>query len=484
MTRDELAARGEALHEELGREAYLTGAGLKAAPAFQAIYQRYEDLAGDAALATARASGSPALLEWIVDVRIGRRVAPFDEQQLVWEQQAVVAADGEAVPYLRVPIVLANTADRERRRRLDEARAAVVRDLEPIRRERFLVERDAVRAAGFADYVDAVAFLSGVDVRGLAAQAQAFLDATAGAYRECLAQLVRRRLGVPVAQLTRGDVPWVFRAERFDGAFPERELVPLAARQMHELGLEVTRGGRIRFDTAEREGKQPRAFCAPVRVPDEVYLVIRPRGGHHDYRTLWHELGHALHFASVDRDLPFEARWLGDNSVTEGFAMLWDHMTLDAVWLRRYTTLSAGEVRDLVFENGVNEMYLVRRYAAKLLYEIELHRSDLTGMGERYAELLSAATLFRYPAADYLVDVDPGLYAARYLRAWQLQALCAAALTERYDDDWFRNPAAGSVIEEWMRRGQRDPAHVLAQDVSGRPLGFEAVVQGFERMVA
>ena len=37
-----------------------------------------------------------------------------------------------------------------------------------------------------------------------------------------------------------------------------------------------------------------RAFCAPVRVPHEVYLVLRPHGGQTDWTTFLHELGHAL----------------------------------------------------------------------------------------------------------------------------------------------------------------------------------------------
>ena len=44
---------------------------------------------------------------------------------------------------------------------------------------------------------------------------------------------------------------------------------------------------------------------------------------------LLHELGHALHFANMSRALPFEFRWLGDNSVTEGYAMLFDHRLKD-----------------------------------------------------------------------------------------------------------------------------------------------------------
>ena len=95
------------------------------------------------------------------------------------------------------------------------------------------------------------------------------------------------------------------------------------------MGIDPTAAGRILFDTGDREGKRSRAFCAPVRVPNEVYLVMRPHGGQTDWNTFLHELGHALHFAYMRPDLPYEYRWLGDNSITEGYAMLFDHLMQD-----------------------------------------------------------------------------------------------------------------------------------------------------------
>jgi hypothetical protein len=249
------------------------------------------------------------------------------------------------------------------------------------------------------------------------------------------------------------------------------------------MGIDPGQRGRIRFDTEERPAKQPRAFCVPVRVPEEVYLVIRPRGGHQDYRTFWHEHGHALHFASADPALPFAARWLGDNSVTEGFAMLWDHMTIDPRWLTRFAGMPPGDARSLTFELAVNELYFVRRYAAKLNYELALHRGDMTRMGPAYAELLTTATLFRYPEGDYLADVDPGFYAARYLRAWQLQAALARTLTERFDQDWYRNPRAGGFVQQLMSRGQAENADQIAARVTGSPLNFDAVIAQLEPLL-
>ncbi len=485
MNLDTLQDRSEALYEELSREYYLTGSGLKADPEFQSIYDRYADLVTDEALATARASNSAPLFEWAVDLRLGRLVARFEERQLMWEQEATVQVNGATVPYLRVPIELANTPDREHRIALDEARVeAGAADLNGVRAERFAAEREALAAIGMGDYVDTVGALGGIDLDALGVAAARFLEQSAPMYDDSLARFAKRRIGVSLGDLVRADSPWLFRADQFDGAFPPDRLVEAAIGQMGDMGLDATRGGRVRFDTEERDGKQPRAFCAPVRVPEEVYVVLRPRGGHTDYRTFWHELGHAMHFASADPGLPFATRCAGDNSVTEGFAMLWDHVTLDTGWLKRYGGLGARDACDLAFELVVAELFLLRRYAAKMVYELEFHRDERADMGPRYVELLSDATRFRYLEGDHLLDVDPGFYVARYLRAWQLEASIANTLVEQFDDDWYRNPRAGSVVQELMGRGQGDPADQLASEFTGGPLTFDQVTPRLESVLS
>jgi hypothetical protein len=478
---ERLVELGEAFHHELGREYYLTGAGLKQEPAFQQVYQRFNALLADEALAAARASGSGPVLEWVVGIRIGQLVAPLEEEQLRWEQGTVVRAGEREVPYLRVPIELANEPERTRRLALEAARAALVAgEVTRLRRKRFGLEHLAVRELGFADYVSGSCALMGIDLRALAAAGEAFLADSEALYREALARLAKRRLHLPLEELHRADVAWAFRANDYDDGFPLAQLVDTAVRQMREMGLDAHQSGRVRFDTEERPDKQPRAFCVPVRVPEEVYLVLRPRGGHSDYRTLWHELGHAIHFASVDPGRSFADRWLGDNSVTEGFAMLWDHLPLDPGWLKRYTSLRKPQVADLRFELTVHELYSVRRYAAKLSYEVLLHAGDLSRGGSEYARRRSQAPRFRYDEADYLQDVDPAFYAARYLRAWQLEAAVSGELVRRFDEDWFRNPRAGVFVQHLMSRGQADPADRLAAEVTGAPLSFGPLLRRME----
>ena len=58
-------------------------------------------------------------------------------------------------------------------------------------------------------------------------------------------------------------------------------------------------------------------------------LVIKPQGGPDDWRALFHEAGHTEHFAHTSPSLTVEERRLGDNAVTEGWAMLLEHLTIE-----------------------------------------------------------------------------------------------------------------------------------------------------------
>ena len=508
-TLDALRRDADALMSELSRALHRAHAGLAPSAELRPIYARHARLLDAEALALVReaadaapgrlvggdADGAPdgagdgdprALLEWLVETQAGRATAALEERELAWERGARVRlADGTGLEYGRVPIALANARERGERLALDAARAALVgAELAPLRRERLARERDFVEEATGRRYADAFAWLTGIDLAALADAGDALLRDTQAMWDDVLPAFARRRLALPVAELTRADALALFRAPEFDAAFPAGAMLAQVRTQVASMGVDPAAGGRIRYDVGEREGKRARAFCAPVRVPDEVHLVLRPQGGAGDWRTLLHELGHALHFAHARADLPFEARWAGDHSVTEGFAMLLDHLLHDRGWLLRYTALDRARADDFLRSAAFEELHFLRRYAAKLRYELALHGGEVPEreLPALYADLLGRATSVRYRPEDALVDVDPRFYAARYLRAWQLQAVLAGALRERYDEDWWRNPRTGAWLTgELMGAGQRDPADRLAARVAaGAPLGFAPVVRAIE----
>jgi hypothetical protein len=355
--------------------------------------------------------------------------------------------------------------------------------------ERLQREKDFVESLEIADGYNATfETLSGVELQGLADACAAFLRDTEGMWRDVLPPAIKRALGpIPIGELTRPDALALFRAREFDGYFPGGEMERAVRRQVTEMGIDPDAGGRVRFDVGEREGKRSRAFCAPVRVPQEVYLVLRPHGGQTDWSTLLHELGHALHFAYTQPDYPFEYRWVGDNSVTESYAMLFDHLMQNPGWLLRYSGLGKGEIGAYLRSAALEELHYLRRYCAKLLYEVQLYSGDVPwgALPDLFVETLSAATSFRYRRADAFVDVDPRFYSARYLQAWQLGAVLAESLVERFDEDWYRNPGAGPwIVEQLFAPGQRELAGEVARRVGGRALSFGPVITAVERVLA
>ena len=499
---DRLRRDGERFMEEISREYYLAHSGQKASPELQPLYEKYAAIVGSEALAVvvemfaASAPGSEdhrglrILADWLVDSQSGRELAALEEREIAWEGNAVVRLpDGRDMQYQRVAIELANTADTRERHVIETERAKVVqRELAPIRRERFQREREITERLELADGYNATfEKLSGIDLAGLRADCDAFLRETQAIWDEVLPEFLRARLGITPAEATRADALALFRAKEFDRYFPSTSMEPTIRKQVREMGIDPTAAGRVVFDTGDREGKRSRAFCAPVRVPDEVYLVMRPHGGQTDWNTFLHELGHALHFAYMRPDLAYEYRWLGDNSITEGYAMLFDHLVQDVGWLKRNTELESESARRFLRAAAFEELHFLRRYTAKLGYEIALYGGEVSwdALPDLYVDRLTSATTFRYSPADAFVDVDLRFYATRYLRAWQLQSLLCEHLVERFNEDWWRNPRAGPwICAALFGEGQRELADEQAERVAGKKLSFDPLIRAIAQMLA
>jgi hypothetical protein len=249
-------------------------------------------------------------------------------------------------------------------------------------------------------------------------------------------------------------------------------MVPSLRETLAGLGIDLDAQENVTLDTEPRPTKSPRAFCSTPRVPGEVYLVMPPIGGREDYAALFHEGGHTEHYACTDAALAFEFRHLGDNSVTESYAFLMQGLTADQEWLARLLGVEGAEA---VAENArAVKLLFLRRYSAKLAYEVELHGpdADLDAMPQRYADLLGKRVGVEWPRETWLSDVDGGFYAACYLRAWALEVDWRAELRKRFGEGWFGSRDAGEWLRGLWARGQRLDADALLAEVAGRRLDF------------
>lgn len=436
-------------------------------------------------LARADAAGDPAeerrlraLAQAVGDLCIERELAPLGDELATAQASATVDVDGETIGYYASAVAVQNEADRERRRRIESARNAVTESHNPMRERLFRRHHELVAALGYPGYVEFYSALKGIDVRALGEVMRQFLARTEELWRRAVAPWFEEVIGVPWAEAERHDAAVLFRMRDRDAWFARDTMVDALRGTLLGLGVALDDQPNVHLDLEDRPGKNPRAFCAAVRVPDEVYLVIRPSGGYQDYRALFHEAGHTEHFAHVEASRPLEDRQLGDNSVTEAFAFTFEHLLLDGDWIADHTGTGGGELDGFVRRAHIYYLHFLRRYSAKLLYELELHRAGADGlaaMPERYAALLTEHTGFRYSRASYLDDVDSGFYSSQYLRAWMLEAQLRERWRTAHGARWWRPGAAGTELRRLWSLGQALPAHSLAEELGMPGLGTEAV---------
>ncbi len=477
-----MRAEIDAFLEDLERAEWLALSGRSDAAGVEAIYDRYAALfEADAFHAVEPPEGDSRddlrrahLREFLAEGIEGHRTRDLRDAYLAAEAAAVVEVDGERIPYRRMPVRIRQEPERRVRVTIDKARLKVVeRELNPISLDTTLRKHEVAHELLDTDYDDYCERLSGVDFDALEATTTALLAETADPYDDLLDHFGSRALpGLDLRQMWTHDLARMFHGEEFAQLFPGEAMVPGIERMVSAMGLDLTAGGRIELDIEERASKTPRAFCATVRVPDEIKLVLQPYGGHDDWSTFLHELGHALHFAHVDPAQPLEFRRMGDNGVTEGWAMTFDHLMMLPSFLRRVVGISDPDtyLRFAAFR----ELAALRRYSAKLSYERSLHREGPgPARADEYAMRLSDATRARTPRELWIEDVDPHFYCIRYLRAWMFAGTIHAALRDRYDEDWFLNPRSGPFLTELWALGQEGKVEDLASERLGvESLGF------------
>jgi hypothetical protein len=470
--------------EEIDREYYLQGAGHKPDLAIEPIYERHESLFSREAvdrIAEARGAASGQaetrlryLHQFALDGYLGSITRDLETRIADLEASLEVEVGGETIPYRMAPVVQANTDDADRRAEIEAARNAVLaKRLNPLHLEELERAHAACTKLGWPSYLDAYSDVRALDLRALARKLERFAESTETGYARTVDPELDRTVGLPLAGLRRSDLSRFFRAAHLDELFPSEQMVPALRETLSGLGIDLEAQRNVKLDTESRETKSPRAFCSTPRVPEEVYLVMPPIGGREDYAALFHEAGHAEHYGCTDAALAFEFRHLGDNAVTESFAFLMEGLTASSSWL--VAVLGVDGAGAAIEHARAARLLMLRRYAAKIAYEVELHGpgADLSAMPERYSTLLGEGIGVPWPRENWLSDVDPGFYVACYLRAWALEVNWRESLMERFGDAWFANPEAGAWLRGLWASGQRLDAETLLGDAIGGSLDFD-----------
>lgn len=421
---------------------------------------------------------------YLAGEHITEAVAPLSDQVANLEGSATVTFEGAEIPYRNLEPMLANEPDHARRLALYASAAPVIAKLNPLLQQKDAQSEKLVTELGYPSYAALAARMRDADLDALAQQAQAVLDQTDAVYKKAMADAVHRELVLDLADMRRADVPRFFKSAAVQSAFPAAEMMPRFKALLAGMGVDLDALESITIDASANPKKNPRAVCFAVRVPTDVRLSIKPRGGVDDYAQLYHEGGHALHFAETTTPV-WEFQQLGNNTVTEAYAFLFEDRLEDPRYLRELG-MTGELLHSYVRGAAVRKLYMLRRYAAKVLFEKAWHGPQPLTDSElraRYKELLGRA--YGFPVTDedasrYLEDHDDFFYSADYLRAWFLAAQLDDAFTRKYgqahDGAWWHSHDAGKALQALWAHGNALTADEVAREVGARGLDFQPLL--------
>ena len=422
---------------------------------------------------------------YLVMQHIGRAVVTYDDRATNTESKTKVHVPWleKDVAYREIPILMAKENDPKKRKELEALNAQVEREkLNPIISERDAKEHELIRDLGYKSYLAFSLETRHVkDFRKMIEDANAFNNRTDDIYKKLLAAHAKEFLGMPVEEMRRSDIQKLFRLDNYVPFFPVETMIPFLKHFLLSIGFDLTTvdGHKILIDDEQRPKKNPRAACYSITVPSDIRMTIAPQGGFGDYDPLFHETGHALHFANTT--VPqWSFKYLGDYAATESYAGLFESRFANPDFLRFYRdfiiswnkehpsekpipVLTDKDIATIVRFSIFNDLYFMRRYGgAKLIYESIYHGGEpkywagiyngqTQDKREAYRVLFEKAYGFPMEEIDaerYLVDIDNFLYAADYVRSFVLSSQIDEALNRLFGKKWFENKKVGEFLRD------------------------------------
>lgn len=415
------------------------------------------------------------LLGFAVETALSRHVSQEDQQISRVLASTPVRVGAETMSFHEATVSLANEPDRGRRDAIHAARAAVQGATDAARVARLKKMHEMARELSGMPYLECTQFVMGANFHLLRGQIEAFLAASKERYQRELALFAARFLGGLRPEEARpSDMAYLFRGRLFDTLFPKDRLLSVLKRTLMGLGIDLKKQTNIRIDAEERRNKHSDAATFGIRIPSRIYLVLRLRGGLEDYLALLRKAGQALHLGHIAEDQAFEYKYLGDAAVAETYGALFQGLTMNPDWIE--DQLEAADGGEFLQFNRFRKLYMLRRYAAEFLYEVELHEGscyDAAELKDRYARSLSAALGFAASAEEFLSAVEEPFYGTAFLRAWIFEAELRQKLEERYGKRWYSRPAAGGYLRDLWSFGTKYTVEELAKQIRLQDLDLE-----------
>ncbi len=407
--------------------------------------------------------------EWMA-----QQLADLSDAIATLEQSLTFQVAGTDRPYRNLEAILAGEKSALRRKQIYDAATPAVEKISA------LVERRGAKAAELLTTLNLLPSAWTTELREatpeqLAALADAALTRTQEAWTATLTRLAQRELQLPLERIGRQDLPRLVRLPATEG-FKRTEIVSRIRATLGPLHLDPAELKTVTLDATDSPKKNPRGLVLGVVVPTDVRISLKPVGGARDQRSALHEFGHAAHDAYTE-ERRFELAKLGNRTNAEAFAALFESLTTEPAWLEQ-AGLSPDATRAWIQSVAVQQLFLLRRAAGKVLFNVEAARpgADVRATYRKTMDRAYGLPGTSQDEARETLDQEATLGAADYLRGWLLGAQLRAALVRKLGAAWWTDPAAGAFLKPLLAPGNRMDPNGLARALGDPGITPEAFV--------
>lgn len=247
---------------------------------------------------------------------------------------------------------------------------------------------------------------------------------------------------------------WSAHVDRF---IPTIDAVSVLKQTVQTMGFDID---AISMDLEDRPRKAPGATAWDVHIPDDVRICIKPVGGVGSLSALYHEMGHALHFVSIDPNLPYFIRSGYSYGVAETFSFWMESLLSNSLYVKEIGLDERASAELIRFEQLVRTTFSTW-LSAQALCIIDYWTEGpftLVELGNRLNQYVEQFMGFSVPSNAIRVlptfvrtlSFNTVGYPVAYAR---LGHLLNQIEDKQYD--WWNSPLGVDIVRTYMQGGRQ-----------------------------
>jgi hypothetical protein len=477
---------GNLLHRSVQRELYINTAGLKHRTEFEKIFRSYDEF-GDPGLFLSAKDDSEAESEDINVILIRRFLAEYylasltagsSDKILTFEAETKFTANGQETALRSGESKLISERSKRKRDEIANGMNLALEKITPVIRRSLGVITEGAERLGFGNYLELTDDTDHTDTRKLVHEAGILLADTDYVSRDMLGWFFNKKMELELEDASVHDMEYLLNSAELKGLFPKSDLAAFSARALEESGLNP--GNNITLDLGKRKAKAAGAFCFTPNPPGEIVITMYPVGGVRDYELFFSSLGHALTFAFTDADDDFEIRAVRSKAQVGAYSELFRSLIYGPKWLKKYLRIDADA--DFLKFLYLRRLMSTRITAARVLYEAELYKNPDSGeLPAIFKERMEKASHCRTDEREYLWKNNSRPASFTVFNGMLIEPSISRSMKEKFDEEWWRIPAAGDFLKGLWREGGKLTEKALYQRAGFEESAAGVLIRSFEK---